>query len=197
MTTELRTTILNGLLARFQAGDPAALEELLRRAYARMERLARAMLRRYPPVRQREQTADVVQLAALSLIGALRELKFSSTRDFFGLAAEHIRRRLVDLNRYHSQPHRNHAALAAAGEAAQVPATRDEDLERWAALHEAVEQLPPDQREVFSLRFYHGWSVEEVAELLQVSTRTVTRLWVRAQIDLTKQIGGRLPGEDD
>src|SRR5258708_7153108 len=71
-------------------------------------------LGRYPGVRRGEQPADVVQEATLSLLAALRELSFAPTRDFYGLAAEHIRRRLRDLNRRHAQPHRDHAALGEA-----------------------------------------------------------------------------------
>jgi RNA polymerase sigma-70 factor (ECF subfamily) len=198
MQSDLHTTELRHLLDRSQKGDPAALEELLRRAGARMERLARAMLRSFPTVRQREQTGDVVQEAMLSLLAALRRLSFSSTREFYGLAAEHIRRRLLDFKRRHGHPHRNHQPLPEAhGQAgANLAGDDSDDLDRWEALHEAVANLPADQREVFSLRLYHGWSNEEIADLLQVSTRTIMRLWLRAQIALAEQLGEqRLPLE--
>jgi RNA polymerase sigma factor (sigma-70 family) len=67
----------------------------------------------------------------------------------------------------------------------------DGDLDRWQALHEAAESLPADQREVFGLRFYHGWSNDEVAHTLNVSTKTVTRLWDRATVALRTRLGGR------
>ena len=79
-----------------------------------LERLARAMLRNFPCVRKREETSDVVQEAMMSLVTALRQLTFSSTREFYGLIAEHIRRRLLDLQRRHAQPHRDHLPLGAA-----------------------------------------------------------------------------------
>jgi RNA polymerase sigma-70 factor (ECF subfamily) len=200
MQSELHTTALCDLLERFQGGDPLAVEELFRRAGDRLERLARAMLKRFPLVRQREQTDDVLQEALLSLLGALRQVRFSSTREFYALAAEHIRRRLLDLHRRHSGPHRDHAPLArAAGGSDLIPAPeQDSELDGWQALHEAVAGLPVEQREVFSLRLYHGWTVEEIAALLQVSTRTVDRLWLRAHVCLRQQLGGRpLPGEDE
>ena len=51
---------------------------------------------------------------------------------------------------------------------------------------------------MFGLRFYHGWGNQEVAELLQVSTKTVTRLWLRAQLAVGEKLGGRpLPGGDE
>ncbi len=199
MQPELQTTVLGDLLARFQEGDPRALDELLSRAAGRLERLTRAMLRRFPQVRQREQTADVVQEAMLSLVAALRELSFDSTREFYNLAATHIRRRLLDLQRRHAQPHRDHQALGdLAGEAERMAPPEDHELERWAALHEAVERLPAELREVFSLRLYHGWSMEEIAGLLQVSSKTVTRHWLRAQLRLNELLGGpAVPGAEE
>jgi RNA polymerase sigma-70 factor (ECF subfamily) len=195
---ELHTTDLRRLIDRIQRGDEGAFDELFERAAGRLKRLAHAMLRDYPLVQQREQTADVVQEAAISLVGALRQLSFTSTREFYGLAAEHIRRRLLDLNRRHGQPHRDHASLdEAARRCEEVLAEADEELEQWAALHEAAETLPADLREVFCLRFYHGWSLADVAGLLEVSTRTATRMWCRAQLALLRQLGGRpVPGQD-
>jgi RNA polymerase sigma factor (sigma-70 family) len=198
--TDLHTSELRDLLARFQAGDRSAGEELMRRAAGRLERLARSMLRRYPQVRQHEQTADIVQEALLSLLGALRELSVSSARALHALAAEHMRRRLLDLARRYRRPGRDHLSLEQAVGGAELLAAADtdeDDLDRWQALHEAVAALPAEQREVFCLRFYHGWTHEEIAGLLQVSTRTVTRLWFTAQLRLTEQLGPRrLPGDE-
>jgi RNA polymerase sigma factor (sigma-70 family) len=191
MPSELHTTELRVLLDRLDAADPTALEELLGRAAGRLERLARGMLRNFPLVRQREQTADVVQEAMLGLIGALRQVRFTSTRDFFGLAAEHIRRRLLDLARYHGRAHRNLEPFPHGLNQAGDVGPAEDDFDDWQALHEAVAALPAEQREVFSLRLYHGWTVEEIAALMQISTRTVSRLWLRAQIRLAEQL--RLP----
>ena len=193
MGPDLHTTMLNALLGRVRQGDREALDELLRRAAARMEALARSMLRRYPRVRRHEQTGDVVQEASLSLLAALKQLHFGSTRELYGLAAEHIRRRLLDLARRYDNPVRSPVPLSAGGEPS-APHVEDGDLERWQALHEAVEALPTDCREAFSLRFYHGWTVAEVAGLMRASTRTVLRLWSRAQLTLSERLGeGGLP----
>jgi RNA polymerase sigma factor (sigma-70 family) len=137
------------------ANDPDATDELLRRAGRRLEQLARHMLRNYPVVAAHEQTADVLQEAVLSLLAALRQVDVRSTRDFFGLAAEHIRRRLLDPARRLGSARLQQSLPAA--DAVPDPA-REDDLERWAALHEAVESLPAELREVFGLRFYHGWT---------------------------------------
>ena len=51
-------------------------------------------------------------------------------------------------------------------------------------MHEAVEHLPAELRDVFSYRFYHDWPQTEIAELLGISDRQVRRLWVEACLRL-------------
>src|SRR5438874_285030 len=97
----LGTTSLLALLARHRAGDAAALDELVRRCHDRLEAMARRMLSRFPAVRRAEEADDVLQSALIRLERALREVQLASTRDFFALAAEQIRRELLDLARYH------------------------------------------------------------------------------------------------
>jgi RNA polymerase sigma-70 factor (ECF subfamily) len=196
MSSDLHTALLVALLDRVRQGDQPALDELLRRATARLERLARAMLQRFPRVRQHEQTGDIVQETALGLLGALRQLHFSSTREFYGLVSEHVRRRLLDLARRYARPVNDPLTLAADDSTDEGPRQPEEsDLDRWQALHEAVAGLPDDCREVFSLRFYHGWGPREVAQLLQVSPRTVIRTWSRTLLELSERLGeGGLPG---
>jgi RNA polymerase sigma factor (sigma-70 family) len=67
-------------------------------------------------------------------------------------------------------------------------------LDLWAAFHAAVEHLPAAEREVVGLAFYHGWTHARIAELLQVSERTVRRHWQSACLRLNEALGGRLPG---
>jgi RNA polymerase sigma factor (sigma-70 family) len=179
----LRTTELPNLLARLRCGDRDAADELLRRCRERLEAMARAMLRRFPAVSAREQTADVVQEASLSLLAALKTLDVANTRAFYGLAAHHLRLRLLDLAR----KHRPREAVPQADDP-------DADLERWSALHEAAERLPVELREVFSLRFYHGWTFVDIAPLLGVSVPTARRRWLEAVAELREQLKGELPG---
>src|SRR5262249_22046187 len=151
----LHTQHLICLVQRMRQGDPSASNELLRRAGERLECLARRMLRGYPVVRAQEQTADVLQVASLGLLDALKVVTPNDTRHFFALAGREINRRLTALARHHRrgvpQVLHNHDEPAAAGTGrADV-----QELERWQALHEEVERLPNDQREVFHLRFYH------------------------------------------
>lgn len=191
MDSELQTLHLNILLDRFKEGDRQALNELLRRTSRRMESLARAMLRQFPSVRNQEQTADIVQESTLSLIKALAQINFASTRDFYGLAAEHMRRRLLDLARKYANPVRAPESLPAGHEDhLYSPDTQAENLEKWEAFHEAIEKLPTDLQEVISLRFYHNWSVDQIAKVFQVSSRTIARLYSRALLALATSLEG-------
>jgi RNA polymerase sigma-70 factor (ECF subfamily) len=202
--SSLDTTQLHGWLARIRAGDLPARDELLRAVCGRLERLARAMLRRYPRVRDWAETGDVFQNAVLRLLRALQEVSLNSTRDLFNLAAAQMRRELIDLARHFYGPHGAGANQArpngqVEGAGARRPldladrAQDPEDLERWSAFHEAVEKLPTVEREVLGLAFYQGWTQPQIADLLQVDERTVRRRWGKACAHLHEALGGNLP----
>jgi RNA polymerase sigma-70 factor (ECF subfamily) len=186
------TTELNLWLERMRAGDQAARDELIRRVYTRMERLARKMLRGFPNVRRYAETGDVLQSALLRLLRALQQIQPESMRQFFGLAATQIRRELLDLARHFYGPegegacHESLAERPDGGAALEPPAPAEEpsELDRWCRFHAEVEKLPADEREVVGLVFYHGWSQAQVAELFQVSDRTVRRIWQSALLKL-------------
>jgi RNA polymerase sigma factor (sigma-70 family) len=196
------TKRLHKWLDDLQAGDPAAKEELLRSVSGRLERLARKMLRSFPGVRRWAETGDVLQNASLRLLRALAEVRPASTREFFALAAEQMRRELLDLSRHFYGPEgqgANHASQAAPKDspaAACEPPQRADDapeLERWREFHEAVEQLPAEEREVMGLTFYHGWTQAQIAELFQVDERTIRRRWQSACLHLNRLVEQKLP----
>ncbi len=70
---------------------------------------------------------------------------------------------------------------------------RPGNLESWASFHEAVEQIPDDEREVFQLVWYGGMAQKEVASLLGVSVPTVKRRLHRARRNLSKLLEGEFP----
>jgi RNA polymerase sigma-70 factor (ECF subfamily) len=184
---ELGTSTLHDLIARFQGGDNGALDVLIRRTEERLAQFTRRMLSTFPAVRAKEQTDDILQEVLIRLTRALRQEMPRSVQEFYNLAAVQIRRELIDLAR-------SHARRPSVGLSADAPAPADDssELDRWAALHEAVERLPADRREVFSYTFYHGWTQSQIAELLGVSDRQVRRLWIDACLRL-KQAVGNLP----
>jgi RNA polymerase sigma-70 factor (ECF subfamily) len=185
------------MVDRIQAGDMSAQDELLQRVGTRLERLARKMLGRFPSVRRWADTGDVLQNAAMRLLRALTDVRPGSTREFFGLAAEQMRRELLDLSRQFYGPHgvgANHASrdLNRDSNAATVdppdPADSDE-LERWCAFHEAVEQLPAEEREVVGLASARrrNWTMPRrwtgsASSLLQAAVQQKPGAWKSARM---------------
>lgn len=199
--TSLHTAHLQDCLRRMHAGDAVAEDELLRAAGDRLERLARRMLRDFPNVRRCADTDDVFQGAVLRLLRSLRQLDRApaSVRDFLGLAAAHIRRELLDLaRRCATAKRRGDVRLDVADSSTGLdPAASVEDrdeLDDWRRFHEAVEKLPVQEREVIGLRFYHGWSEADIADLFGITERTVRRRWAAACTRLSDALGGELPG---
>jgi RNA polymerase sigma factor (sigma-70 family) len=176
-------------MKRMQGGDMTARDELLRAARERLESLARSMLRRFPNVRRWAESDDVFQGASIRLCRCLEKLPINSTKDFYRLAAQQMRRELLDMARYFASSKGPQALLEAglgrddenAQQGLEQLAALDEphDLDQWATFHEAVGRLPAEEREAFSLVYYHGWKQAEVAEVLYVTERTVRR-WLES-----------------
>ncbi len=199
---ELTTERFKRLLKQTREGNLFAREELVRASADRLERLARSMLRRFPNVGIHDQTGDIVQGATMRLLRSLNKVDPPSLRDFYNLAALEIRRELLDLARHyrhqnaHARPLDAHPLERSSHDAGYDPPSDDDSvagLDRWTAFHEQIERLPPELREVMSLTFYHGWTQQQIAELLQVSDRTIRRYWRDARRQLTEKLGGELP----
>jgi RNA polymerase sigma factor (sigma-70 family) len=191
------TTQIEDWVERLRAGDLSAREEMLHSVCGRLEELTRKMLRRFGSVRRWVDTDDVLQSALLRLWRTLQQMHPDSMRDFYNLATVHLRRELLDLARYYSR--REGAGLYPANAPAaddgsappwEPPARREDpdDLERWCAFHREVEKLPVEEHEVVGLIYYHGWKQAEVAELFQVSERTVRRRWESALVKLRRSL---------
>jgi len=201
------TLAMQQLVDRIQAGDAAAQDEICRRVGERLERLASKMLKSYPGVKRWEQTDDVLQNALMRLLKALKAVKPENMRAFFGLATEQLRRQLLDLNRHYQGVcghGRNLVDMpAGATDETALPVLdpvdgatgpgRTAELDRWQALHEAVEKLPTEEREVFGLAFYHGWTQAQIAELMNVNERTIRRYWQSVCMRLSEMLQGDLP----
>src|SRR5688572_20327871 len=95
------TQRIDDLLARLRNNDAAARDELINVTCARLLLLTRRMLGGFTRLRQWEQSEDVSQNAMLRLRRALDEVTPRTPAEFYGLAAEQIRRELLDLTRYY------------------------------------------------------------------------------------------------
>jgi RNA polymerase sigma factor (sigma-70 family) len=203
-----QTVQIQQCLDRFRAGDAAARNELIQCAFVRLERLTRKMLGNWDRVHRWEQTGDVLQNASMRLYRALTEARPASPADFFRLAAQNIRRELLDLAKHYYGPRgegANHATLHGRADAnaddnplAAQLAVCDEDpanLAAWAEFHAQVERLPEDEREIFDLLWYQELSQAEAAALLNVSERTVKRRWAAARLRLHEILDGTMPDD--
>jgi RNA polymerase sigma-70 factor (ECF subfamily) len=189
-------------------GNEAAIrEQLFGIAYARMHSLAHRMIRGYPQVRRWDETADVVQAAALRLHRALEAVELRDARHLLRLTALQIRRELLDLARKHSSPesaaahHETNVLSTADGVLMQVDLATDEAaepatrLEPWTRLHDAVAALDADDRELFDLVWFLGATQHDIATLTGSSPRTVRRQWESIKCRLVAALGGEFPSD--
>ncbi|MCC9609054.1 sigma-70 family RNA polymerase sigma factor [Blastopirellula sp. JC732] len=183
MTSQANTTQLQALIDLASQGNKEAYGELIGQASTRLLHLTRKMLRGFPQLQRWEGTDDVFQTAAMRLYRSLSDVQPASVREFLGLATLQIRRTLIDLARHHCGPGRHGDKHHSDGDggALQQAASSPDSLDDWLRLHQAVEQLPADEREAFQLVWYAGMPQQEIAQLLDISVSTVQRRWYRAQ----------------
>lgn len=190
-------------IARAKDGDATAREDLISLANDRLMALSRKLKRGFPRVGRWEQTEDVCQMASLKLFDALAATDVQDSRHFFRLAAKKIRETLIDLARHYQGAHgvgANHATqmpapagstspgslMDNAGEMTQNP----QQLAQWQELHEGIDKLPEELREMFDLLWYNELSQDEAAKIVGVSTRQVKRRWRDAKLALSEALGG-------
>jgi RNA polymerase sigma factor (TIGR02999 family) len=177
------------LLLAWSEGDNDALGKLAPLVETELQRLARHYLRGERPGHTLQPTA-LVNEAYLRLLD-WRKLNWQSRAHFMGIAANMMRRILVDHARRHRFQKRGGDAVRVSVDAGQLGSVeRDPDL---VALDEALTRLADlDRRksQVVELRFFGGLSVEEAAEFLKISPRTVKREWSLAQAWLHCELTG-------
>lgn len=190
----LNTQDLTFWALELQAGRSDAAEPVFRKILAAVERRVRAMFGRFPRVGRFVEAEDVSQNAAVRLLRAMREVRPSSTRQFYALTNELIRRELIDLTRHHFGPlgAGTHLAASPSGDGADEHPAVAPEADGWdhlTAFHEAVARLPTEQREAIGLTYYHGWKQSEIARLFEVSVRTVQRWLDAAVTTLRTEVG--------
>jgi RNA polymerase sigma-70 factor (ECF subfamily) len=154
------------------------------------------MLRDYPRLRRWEQTGDVLQNAMLRLHRSLATVRPESPGQFYGLAATHIRRELIDLARHHFGPegagahhHTDQPGDESLAANQQAPTSEPTTLAEWTEFHQKVQQLPDPEREVFDLLWYEGMTQVEAASVLGVTEKTIKNRWRRAKLKLKRLLG--------
>ncbi|MGA7126205.1 MAG: sigma-70 family RNA polymerase sigma factor, partial [Chthoniobacterales bacterium] len=171
---------VTSLLKQFTQGDKEAAEKLIPLVYDELKRLARSYMRREPPDHTLQTTA-LVHEAYLKLI-CQRTANWQSRSHFFGIAAQLMRRILIDHARGQLREKRGggKAILPLKADLAFSP-EQSEELMRLDEALDRLSVLDPRQGKVVELRFFGGLSVEETSGFLGVSPKTVKRDWVVAK----------------
>lgn len=176
----LPTKNVSQLLIAWSEGDEAALEQLTPLVYDELHRLARRYMRRESPGHTL-QTSALVNEAYLRLVDQ-RQVRWQNRSHFFGIAAQLMRRILVD----HARSHRR-AKRGGDAHRLSLDATVIMSKDRFADLvyiDEALSKLSefdPQKSRIVEMKFFGGLSTDEVADCLHVSSRTVEREWRKAK----------------
>jgi RNA polymerase sigma factor (sigma-70 family) len=191
--------VVQRLLDLLTAGDSEASRQLLEVTMERLRILSRKILANLPGVERWEEIDDLVQNSSVRLWKALEKHHPPTPLDYFRLAAAVIRRELIDLSRRHFGPHGLGANMAKS----QQPGSRSTDayvelagnstydpvnLSTWTEFHEYVEKLPEVERTLFDLLWYQGMTLDEAAESIGSSERTVRRRWRLARLSLHRDL---------
>lgn len=178
---------VTALLVNWSNGDSRALDELMPLVYGELRRLARAYLRRERATHTLQSTA-LVNEAFLRLVNQ-QDVQWRSRAHFFGIAAQMIRRILVDHARAAQAEKRGSGAIRIELDD-HLAVSRQSDLD-LVGLDDALAKLAAlDERQarIVELRFFTGLSVEETAEVTQLSTATVKREWSSARAWLFREM---------
>jgi len=189
-TDILMTTVANDvtrLLGELQCGNEDAVAKLVPLRYKELRRMAAAYLSRERHNHTLQPTA-VVHEAYLRLVDQ-KNVHWQNRQHFFGVAAQVMRRILVDYARGHKADKRGSGVpKISLEEAIAVSKERSAEL---LALDEALTRLAavdPQQARLIELRFFGGLTVEETAEVLSISPATVKRDWNVAKAWLRREV---------
>jgi RNA polymerase sigma factor (TIGR02999 family) len=185
---------VTGLLQAWSRGDKDALEQLMPLVYAELRAQARRYMRSERADATMQSTA-LVHEVYLRLTKA-QDVSWNDRAHFFALSAQIMRRILVDAARARSASKRGGGAPRAAHSSGidldLIPSPQSDSVLMLCALDDALESLAqrdPRRVKVIELRFFAGLSVEETADLLQVSPQTVMRDWRLAKVWLARELG--------
>jgi RNA polymerase sigma factor (TIGR02999 family) len=175
------------LLIRWSEGDKAALEELLPAVYSELRKLASRYISRERQNHTLQSTA-LVHEAYLRLIDQSR-VQWQNRAHFYGVAAQMIRRILVDHARGHLTAKRGGGAFKLSlDEAIGEPQQRDLDLVLLDDALKGLAEFDEQQARVVELRFFAGLSIEETAAAIGISPATVKRDWNAAKAWLYREM---------
>jgi len=179
---------LTQLLLDSSDGNKEALDRLMPLVYDELRRLARSYMRREQADNTLQPTA-LVNEAYMKLIDQ-RDVRWQNRAHFFGIAAQLMRRILVDRARSRNAAKRGGEDKPVALDFAQVSSPDKPDID-VIALDDALAKLAeidPKQSKVVELKFFGGLTNEEISEVLKISPATVKREWKVTKAWLYREI---------
>ena len=179
---------ITAMLQAWGKGEREASEDLVRAVYNELRRQARYHLRR-ERANHTLQTTALINEAYIKLVEQ-RSFKWESRTHFFALAAEMMRRILVDHAKSKYRQKRGGKEENLPLEAALTVKTGEQEID-FIALDEALNRLAEidsQQAKIVELRYFSGLSVEETAKVLGISRATVKRDWAMAKAWLRHEL---------
>lgn len=175
------------LLKAWSEGEESALENLIPLVYDELRKMAhRQMAREHQG--HTLQTTALVNEAYVRLVGAV-EVPWKDRAHFFALSARLMRRILVDHARHHRRTKRGGSIqMLSLDESYAIPAGPDSNILDLNDALMSLAEIDPRKAKVVELRFFGGLSVEETAEILDISVRTVMNDWNFAKVWLLREL---------
>jgi len=178
---------ITNLLRAWSGGDEAALDRLAERVYPELRRMAHRYMKNERQANTL-QSAGLVHEVYLRLVD-VRRVEWRERAQFYAMAAQMMRRILVDAARARASKKRGgSAARVNIDDGAVLSPEPDQSI---LALHEALgtfSRLAPRQARVVELRYFGGLTEEEIVAALDISPRTVRRDWSLAKAWLSREL---------
>lgn len=175
------------LMARIESGDAHAVGELFPAVYEELRRMASRQLAMEKPG-QTLQATGLVHEAYVRLVGADPQKKFLGRAGFFAAASEAMRHILVDAARRKMAQKRGGGLAKQDVELESLVVSRPDEI---FAVHEALDALTahdPQCAEIVRLHYFGGFSLSEIAEILEISRATANRWWTYAKTWLRSEM---------
>jgi len=180
---------ITNLLHQWQAGEPSAQEQLLDIVHGELRRLARVHMRGERPDHVLQPTALVNEVYLR--LAQLHSIQWRDRTHFFAMASRLMRRILVDAARARRAGRRGRSYVRVTLNEARAVNAPDADLPDVLALDQVLTRLAAlDMRKahLVELRFFGGLTMEESAEVLDVSAETAARDWRTAKLWLRREL---------
>ena len=185
--SEATSTNVTQLLVAWGKGDQHAFDALMPEVRKELHRLAAHYMAEEPPGHDLQPTA-LINEAYLRLVD-WKNIQWADRAHFFGMAANMMRRVLVDYARSRDRLKRGGEAIQVSfTEAANVPIPQSADVLALDKALRELEKIDPRKSQIVEMRFFGGLSQEETAEALNVSVATVRRDWSLARAWLAREL---------